>query len=291
MSNRWTWIDTLAKIDEAKEDIGRSSIICIDTEYDSFRYFRALLCLIQIRTDETTWLFDPLNGLDYSFLGKIFAERKILKVMHAGDNDVRLLKRDYAFAFYNIFDTHRAAAILGCRYLSLSALVGRYLGIEFEKKKSLQRSRWDTRPLSREQLQYAVEDTAYLKALYRKLEEEIDEHGLRENATKVFNSIADVMWNEKNSSDLRAYKSIRGYQSLEAHQKRCLKHLYQWRFQKAEQTNLAIFRVLSDQSLLDLVRAGTQSLEWLMRSGILSSEKAHLYGTEVIRILRRYNEA
>jgi len=290
MNNQWIWIDTLSKIDEAKEDIGRSSIICIDTEYDSFRYFRALLCLIQIETDETTWLFDPLNCLDYSFLGEVFANPNILKVMHAGDNDVRFLKRDYAFTFHNIFDTHRAASILGCQYLSLSALVSRYLGIEFEKKKSMQRSRWDTRPLSWEQLQYAVEDTAYLKELYRKLEEEIEEHGLRENAAKAFDDIADVMWSEKNSCDLRGYKNIRGYQSLAAHQKRCLKHLYHWRLQKAEQTNLALFRILSDQSLLDMVRTETPSLELLTHSGILSYEKANLYGAEIIKIMSQATE-
>jgi ribonuclease D len=285
MTNGWVWVDTLSKIDDAREDISRSSIICVDTEYDSFRYFRAVLCLIQIEADEKTYLFDPLNRLDYSFLGSVFADPNVLKVMHAGDNDVRILKRDYGFAFQNIFDTHRAASILGCHYLSLAALVGRYLGIEFEKKKSMQRSRWDTRPLSWEQLQYAVEDTAYLKELYRRLEEEIGERGLKVDALKSFEGIADVMWGE-NHFDPRGYKNIKGYQSLAAHQKRCLKHLYHWRFQKAKVTNLALFRILPDQTLLDLVRMEAPSVDTLTYSGSLSYEKVTRYGAEIMEILK-----
>jgi ribonuclease D len=289
MNNGWIWIDTVSKMVEAREDISRSSIICVDTEYDSFRYFRAVLCLIQIEADKKTYLFDPLNGLDFSFLGAVFANPGILKIMHAGDNDVRILKRDYGFAFNNIFDTHRAASVLGCHYLSLTTLVGQYLGIEFDKKKSMQRSRWDTRPLTKEQLQYAVEDTAYLKDLYRKLEDEIEKKGLQENAVKAFECIAGVMWNE-NVFDLRGCKNMKGYQSLTIHQKRCLKRLCHWRFQKANETNTALFMILSDQSLLDLARAEALSMNMLMYSGILSCEKMGHYGSEIIEILNDSKE-
>lgn len=289
MNNGWVWVDTVPKIGEARKEISRSPIICIDTEYDSFRYFRAVLCLIQIEADGKTYLFDPFIGLDYSFLGPIFASPNILKVIHAGDNDVRILKRDYGFVFNNIFDTHRAASLLGCHYLSLSTLVGQYLSIEFDKKKSMQRSRWDIRPLTREQLRYAAEDTAYLRDLYRKLEGEIQEKGLKENAVRAFGDIANVVWNE-NVFDPRGYKTIKGHQSLASHQKRCLKCLYHWRFQKAEQTNMALFRILSDQTLLDLARMEMPSRDILKASGILSYEKVSRYGSEIIEILKNCKE-
>lgn len=284
MNNGWVWVDTVSKADAAREDIGHSHIICLDTEYDSFRYFRAVLCLIQITADEKTYLFDPLNGLDYSFLGPIFADPHILKVMHAGDNDIRILKRDYGFLFTNIFDTHRAASVLGCHYLSLSALVGRYLGIEFDKKKSMQRSRWDIRPLTLEQLRYAVDDTVYLKNLYQRLNEEIDEKGLKECALKAFDCIADVTWSA-NHYDPRGYRNMKGYQSLTANQKHCLKRLHHWRFQKANETNLALFRILSDQALLDLARTEAPSMDSRTCATMLSNERASRYGSEIIEIL------
>ena len=256
MNKGWVWVDTRPKVIEARDDIAHSPIICVDTEYDSFRYFRAVLCLLQIKADKKTYLFDPFNRQDFSFLQSVFADPNILKIMHAGDNDIRLLKRDYGYEFHNIFDTHRAASILGAHYLSLSALVNQYLGIEFDKKKSMQRSRWETRPLSDEQLKYAVEDTAYLKDLYLRLESEIRLKGLTGKAVKTFDSIANVMWNEKTFNPL-GYKNIKGYQSLASNQKRRLQRLYRLRFQKADETNMALFRICSDQRLIDLAGMDT----------------------------------
>jgi ribonuclease D len=281
MNNQWVWIDTSAKMDEAKEDIGSSSIICVDTEYDSFRYFREVLCLVQIAADKKTYLLDPLNGLDFSFLGKIFADSAILKIMHAGDNDIRILKRDYGFEFINIFDTHLAAAILGCHFLSLSALIGQYLGIELKKDKKMQRSKWETRPLTEEQIHYAVQDTAYLKALYNRLDHEIQRRGFKRKAVKAFDTIAAVTWNEKLLNP-QGYKHIKGYHSLTEHQKHYLMNLHCWRFQKAKETNRARFRILSDQALVDLAKTEASSIEMLRETGILSPEKISLYGPEII---------
>ena len=284
MIDQWVWVDTPLKIEEAKEDISSADIICVDTEYDSFRYFREVLCLIQIAADKKTYLFDPLGSLSISFLGKVFADRAILKVMHAGDNDIRMLKRDYAFEFKNVFDTHRAASLLGCHFLSLAALINRYLGIELKKDKKMQRSKWETRPLTEEQIKYAVQDTAYLKALYQRLEYEIQQGGFKKRAAKAFEDIASVTWAEK-SLNSRGHKNINGYESLTMNQKHYLMNLYRWRFQKAKETNRARFRILPDQTLIDLAKSEPSSIEMLEMGGVLSPEKLNLYGQDIIRVI------
>ncbi len=281
MNHQWVWIDTQTIMNEAQENIGNSSIICVDTEYDSFRYFREVLCLIQIDAGGRTYLFDPLGKLDFSFLGTTFKNPSVLKIMHAGDNDIRLLKRDYGFEFKNIFDTHQAASILGCHNLSLSTLISQYLGMELKKDKKMQRSKWETRPLKEEQLHYAVEDTAHLTALYRRLESEIQLRGLKRKAARAFDKIAAVTWSEKLFNP-QACKGIKGYDSLSAHQKHYLLNLYSWRFQKAKKTNMARFRILSDQALLDLAISEVSSMEMLRKTEILSPEKMRLYGREII---------
>ena len=284
MNNQWVWIDTQARMDEAKEDIGNASIVCVDTEYDSFRYFREVLCLIQIDAGGRTYLFDPLGSLDFFFLGKIFTDPAILKIMHAGDNDIRLLKRDYGFEFKNIFDTHQAASILGCHNLSLSTLISQYLDMELKKDKKMQRSKWETRPLTEEQIHYAVEDTAHLTALYRRLESEIQLKSLKRKAARAFDKIAAVTWNEKLFNP-QACNGIKGYDSLSAHQKHHLLNLYRWRFQKAKKTNMARFRILPDQALLDLAISEASSIEMLRKTEILSPEKIRLYGREIIETI------
>jgi ribonuclease D len=287
VEDKWEWVDARLKLKRARENIARSSVICIDTEYDSFRYFREKLCLIQIKTGEKTYLFDPLNSkLDISFLSDIFPNPEQVKVMHAGDNDIRILNRDYGFEFVNVFDTHRAASLLGSKYLSLVAVVHQYLGIKLLKAKKLQRSRWEVRPLTEEQIQYAVQDTQYLIDLYRKLKQEIESRGQEQEAARLFDDVARVRWIEKKLGP-KGYMGIMGYEDLKGDEKRRLRNLYQWRFRKAREINMAVFMILSDQELVDLSRSESPSRESLTKAGILSPKKASAFGREIVAVLRQ----
>lgn len=283
-NNKWLLVDAHAKADEALKDIEISSVISMDTEYDSFRYFRDKLCLIQIKAKRKTYLFDPLGNIDLSFLGEFFAASSLCKIMHAGDNDIRILKRDYGFFFNNIFDTRCAASLLGCSHLSLAALVEQYLGIEFEKKKKIQRSKWDLRPLTEEQLAYAVMDTAYLPDLHRRLEDEIIKTGLEAEAAEAFTEMAKVVWREK-ELDQRGHKKIGGYQALPDGRKERLKRLFQWRYLKAKAINRAFFMILSDEDLFSLSGVEIGNLKDLGEQGFLSQDKVRLLGPEIVEIL------
>ena len=283
MKNHWTLVDTPSQLKKAEKPIRTAAIIALDTEYDSFRCFRDKLCLIQVQTGEKTWLIDPLAGLDLSFLGEVLNNPAILKIFHAGDNDIRILKRDYAFAFRNIFDTHRAASLLGCRHLSLATLLESYLDVILVKK--MQRSRWDLRPLSEEQLDYAALDTAHLIALYRRLDGELHDKGLAKQAQQTFTGMTEVLWQAKILDGL-AHRRLPGYATLTSEQKDHLRRLFRWRFEKAQETNCALFMLLTDRQLIDLSRLENPSLESLTGPGLLSPEKAHRFGLELLAILQ-----
>ncbi|SEM05154.1 ribonuclease D [Syntrophus gentianae] len=283
-ADSWLWVDSASKVREAVEDMDQSLLIALDTEYDSLHYFREKLCLVQIRAAKRTYVFDPLNGIDLAFLRPYLADPRLLKITHAGDNDIRILKRDYNFEFNNLFDTQRAAHILGCRYLALSHIVERYLGVEIEKTKKMQRSKWELRPLSEGQLEYAVQDTVYLADLYRQLDERLCQRGMKDQARKVFEEMTAVSWREKTLDSL-GHRKIKGYDTLTRDQQERLKRLYRWRFKKAKQTNRAMFLILSDQELLSLSKGKWQSDEELQSANILSSEKTNLYGCELGKTL------
>ncbi len=278
MNKTWFLVDNFKKLQRAVDDFDNSSVLSIDTEYDSFRYFREKLCLIQIKAQAATYIFDPLNNIDLSFLGKYFADRKIVKILHAADNDIRLLKRDYNFVFENIFDTHRAAYLLGFQQLSLEKMINQFLNIELKKSKKMQRSRWDTRPLADEQLEYGVQDVAYLPALYLEQLAQLHKKGLAETAQDAFAKIAACNWQEK-TIDKRGHTKIAGYPFLNQEQKDILKKLYIWRFQRARDENRAIFMFLPDNTLSDLVHSGDQ---W---RDVLPLEKVKLYGDELEQII------
>ena len=278
MENDWIFVDTPKKIKRAFDNFENTSILSIDTEYDSFRYFREILCLIQIHANETTYIFDPLGKLNLSFLGKFFNDEAIVKILHAADNDIRLLKRDYLFDFQNIFDTHRAAMILGLHQLSLEKMINHFLNADLKKSKKMQRSRWDKRPLTDEQLLYAMQDVIFLPALYKEQLRQLRVKGTEETASDAFAKIAAATWQEK-IIDRRGHTKLAGYYSLNQKQKDLLKKLYAWRFHRAKEENRAIFMFLPDKNLLELA----QNVENI--KGILPPEKFKLYGAQLERII------
>ena len=278
MQNDWIFVDTPKKIKRAVDNFENTAILSIDTEYDSFRYFREILCLIQIHAIETTYIFDPLGKLDLSFLGKYFNDPAIVKILHAADNDIRLLKRDYQFDFQNIFDTHRAALILGLHQLSLEKMINHFLNEDLKKSKKMQRSRWDKRPLSDEQLLYAMQDVTFLPALYEEQLKQLRAKSLEETASDAFVKIAGAVWQERRI-DRRGYAKIAGYYSLNSEQKERLKRLYAWRFQRAKEENRAIFMFLPDSNLLELA----QNLGNIKE--ILPAEKFKVYGKQLELII------
>jgi ribonuclease D len=282
MGNRWVFVDSKENLKIAEKAIRIAKIIAVDTEYDSFRYFSEKLCLLQIQTGQTTWLIDQMAGLDMTFMVEVFGNPEILKIFHAGDNDIRLLRRDYSFTFRHIFDTHRAAFLLGARQLALSSLLESYLGAVIEKK--MQRSRWDLRPLSKEQLNYAARDTAYLFSLYQKLNTELMEKGLEGEAERIFIEMAGVFWQPRDI-DQNGYRKLPGYGQLTPAQKERLKLLYEWRFAKAKKTDRACFMILSNQQLVSLAGVDEPSLTKIVGPGLLSSERAQRFGSEILSLL------
>jgi ribonuclease D len=282
MKRCWTLVEKPSQLAQAETAIRTAGIIALDTEYDSFRYFRDKLCLLQVQTGEQTWLIDPLAGLDLSFLGDVLIDEAVLKILHAGDNDIRILKRDYAFAFRNIFDTHRAASLLGTRELALHKLLESYLGVRLEKK--MQRSRWDLRPLTEEQLDYAALDTAHLSELYRRLEGELREKRLEKQAEQVFAGMTAVIWQPKTLDHL-AHRRLPGYGTLTGEQKERARGLFRWRFEKAQEIDRAPFMILADPHLVGLARLEAPSLDAMGGSGLLSPEKMHRFGPELLRLL------
>jgi ribonuclease D len=279
------WVDDSDGLQKAIREANRARIIAIDTEYDSFHYFREKLCLVQAKTPQGTYLLDPVSA-DLSPLANIFENRAILKVIHAGDNDLRILTRDFDFDFRNIFDTQRAAALLGSHHLSLASVITEYLGIDLKKSKKMQRSQWDCRPLTEEQMEYAVEDIEYLIPLYHELKKLLKERDLESQAEKSFeDEIASARWSEK-VLDSRGHTRIEGFQEMRPSQKKRLAALYRWRFHKAKETNRAVFMILSDQNIAELAKERIYSAEALSKSGILSEKKFEQYGKEILEAIK-----
>ena len=149
----------------------------------------------------------------------------------------------------------------------------------------MQRSRWDIRPLSEEQLDYAALDTAHLPGLYRVLDAELHEKGLEKEAKHHFVGLTAVVWRPR-ALDRVGHRKLPGYGQLTSEQKERVRQLYRWRFEKADEINRACFMLLPDPQLVALARLEAPSLAALAGPGLLSAEGSHRFGPEILRILQ-----
>ncbi len=97
--------------------------------------------------------------------------------------------------------------------------------------------------------------------------------------------MTDVVWQPK-ILDRLAHRRLPGYATLTAEQKEHLRRLFRWRFEKAQEIDRALFMILTDQHLVDLSRLENPSLDSLTGPGLLSPEKAHRFGPELLAILQ-----
>ena len=174
-SPQFTWVAAPEPFRRMLETLMPASRVAIDIEADSLYHYFEKVCLVQISTDEETYIVDPLVVRDLSALGPIMADPAVEKVFHAATYDLYCLRRDYGFSFANIFDTHIAAQLLGCNLLGLDALLESFLGITHSKRR--QRDDWSHRPLAREQLEYAAMDTRHLLQLRDLLDRHLRDQG------------------------------------------------------------------------------------------------------------------
>src|SRR4051794_8000517 len=148
----------------------------LDTEFVSERRYRPLLCLVQIVVGERIEILDPLDDLDAGPLADVLADPEIEIVLHAGRQDVAILRRSWQTEVTNIFDTQIAAGFAGYGAQSgYDSLVRSLLGISAKGTEGF--SKWDRRPLTPEQIVYARADVEHLLPMADALQERLRESG------------------------------------------------------------------------------------------------------------------
>lgn len=246
----WEWVDTAPALDQLVECLRGAPRFALDTESNSMHAYRERICLVQVSLPDHDVLVDPL-AVDLRPLGPVLADASIEKVMHGADYDILCFKREYGMSLAGLFDTMLAARVLGWRSYGLGAILAERYG--FRANKKMQRFDWGQRPLPEPALHYARWDTRFLLDLrleqleaLRRLdrEDELRHACLRQTRVEPRPRKADRlgMW------------GLKGARQLSASGRAVLRALYELRAELAEQLDRPVFRVMSDQVLLDLAR-------------------------------------
>jgi ribonuclease D len=236
--------------------------LALDTEFMGEGRYRTLLCLVQLAIPEDSgsveriMIVDPLaEGLDGAPLAAVLADPAIQIVVHAGRQDVALMRRRLGTEVRNVFDTQVAAGFAGLgAQASYDSLLAEILGLRVAKSASF--TRWDARPLSPEQLAYAREDVVHLLELSGELERRLTALHRLEWAREECEPL-------ERSSDERDLETIFArlprISSLSASARPVARELVQWREQTAERQNRPVQSVLSDAALMEVAKRAPSS--------------------------------
>ncbi len=277
------------------ETLAREPALSVDTESNSLFAYRERVCLIQFSTPAEDFILDPLAlepGVAVSALGPLFANPAQQKVFHAAEYDVICLKRDYGFAFANLFDTMVAARTLGWPQLGLGAILEARFGVKMNKR--FQRANWGERPLTGELLDYARLDTRYLIPLRALLLEELAMAGRLPEAQEEFARLERVGapgGASPNGANPNAFWRINGARDLSPTQAAVLRELYEYREQQAERADRPPFKIMSDQTLLELARTAPSGLADLEGLPGMTPQQIRRHGAQLLKAVRRGQQA
>lgn len=282
----WVLVDRPDAFSRMLEALRAHRTIAVDTESNSFYAYYHRICLIQLSVPGTDYIVDPLAGLDLSPLGEIFADSRFQKVFHAAEQDIAGLWENFRFQVNNVFDTMRAARILGWPHAGLADLLWEHFGVRTDKR--YQRYNWGQRPLSPEALRYAALDTHYLIPLRERQMEELRRAGRLEQAAEAFARLTQVR-TTRTPFGPEAFWRIRDVHTLTPAERAVLWRLYLWRDEIARERDVPPFRVVTNEVLVAVARSRPRTPEELLAQGFPRS-LVQRYGRTVLDLIWRGRE-
>ncbi|KIY02497.1 uncharacterized protein Z520_00962 [Fonsecaea multimorphosa CBS 102226] len=160
------FVDTEQGVIEMLEELKSAEEIAIDLEHNDMRSYVGMVCLMQISTRKKDWIIDTLKPWreKLQMLNQVFANPKILKVLHGSNMDIIWLQRDLGLYIVGLFDTYHAACALQFQGKGLKHLLLQFANVHAQKQYQL--ADWRVRPLPKDLLDYARSDTHYLLTIY-----------------------------------------------------------------------------------------------------------------------------
>ena len=257
--HRPLYLDTTPDVDRFFGSIADTRELALDTEGASFHRFVDRIYLLQLSTRTHTAVIDLLPIGTPEPLGRLLESPDVEVVFHDADYDLRLLQQDYGWHVRRIFDTRIAAQLLGLRAFGLAALLERYFEVKLDKKH--QRADWSMRPLTRDMLDYAAQDTMYLLDLRDRLREELERAGRLAWAQEEFGLLEGTRWDVEDPA--MTFMRMKGARDLSRRELALLREIQQWREGVAGSLDRSTFRVLGNEQLFEIARRQPKSKDEL----------------------------
>jgi len=243
-------ITTAEELAQFCSDLRSAKAIALDTEFVSEHTYRSDLCLIQVAADGQLAVIDTIAVRDLQPFWELLVTDGHETIVHAGREELVFCLDATGRRPSQLFDIQIAAGLAGYEYpAGYSSLLAKLLGQQLHKHET--RTDWRRRPLTRQQIEYALDDVRHLQPmrdrLYRRLEQ-----------------LGRVAWMDHEmqawQDDVDAYRTrerwrkVSGLAGLSNRSLAIVRELWRWRDQEAERRDLPPRRILRDDLIVELAK-------------------------------------
>jgi len=278
-------ITTTSELAAVCSRLARHPVITVDTEFLRETTYYPLLCVVQMASPEEAVVVDTLaEGIDLKPFFDLMVDEAVLKVFHAARQDIEIVWHRTGIVPHPIFDTQVAAMVLGYGdSIAYDQLVERITGHRPDKTHRF--TDWSRRPLSKEQVHYAVSDVTHLRDVFAALDADLKKRGRSDwvseemevlTSPKTYDFHPERAW-ERLKTRVRKPKELAVLMEVAA-----------WREQEAQGRDVPRGRVLKDDAVGDIATHAPTSLERLanLRSLPKGFDRSK-WGADIIAAVQR----
>lgn len=276
-------IDTPQALAELVDRALTKARVALDTEFVWNRTFYPKLGVIQLAlAGDDCHLIDTVALEDLSPLGQVLQDPEIELILHDAQQDLTILRQVTGAFPRNVFDTRCAAGLANMSSTtSLAELLELTLGTVLDKTET--RTDWVRRPLSDEQLAYAIEDVCYMHEVRDVLRDRIEEIGRSAWLAEELATYDDPsLYQERDPRE--QFQRVKGAGRASPRERAVLRELAAWREDEARRRDRPRSHVITDETLVYLARRQPQSPDEL---GQVRGLNNHRDGTRIIAQIRR----
>jgi ribonuclease D len=276
-------IDKTIDLQKMIRSVEKEKAVAVDLEADSMYHYQEKVCLIQIATENASFVVDPLAIKDLASLKPIFSNPDIKKIFHGADYDVRSLYRDFEIRINSLFDTELACRFLGIKETGLQAVLKMFFNVNVDKK--YQKKDWSKRPLPKEMMAYASKDVIYLLPLARMLIHKLKKIGRMAWVLEECEDLSKVRPALSNEAPL--FMKFKGAGRLKSRSLAVLEALLQFRKRVAEKKDKPFFKIIGNESIMKITTARPATLRRLKNINALSNRQISMYGNDLIMVVAK----
>src|SRR5215218_9647370 len=266
---------------ESARELGR---LGLDTEFMPEGRYKPLLCLVQIVVGERVEVLDPIvDSFDPAPLAEVLADPAVELVVHAGRQDVAILRREWRTDVTSVFDTQVAAGFAGfSAQAGYSGLLHDVLRIRLPKTASF--TRWDARPLTDEQLRYARGDVEHLLPLADDIRARLEPRGRLEWAREECRAVA-LATDERDPEEV--WRRLPRATGLDPRERAVARELAAWRERTAAREDRPVGAVVRDPTVVELAKRQPAGRRELSQIRGVNPDVVRRRGEDIVAAIER----